>query len=86
MASLLIRDLDEVTEERLRIQAAHHGRSMEAEAREILKSALPDALAAEEPEDERNFATAIHKLFEPFGGIDLPEFPRIEIRDPPDFK
>ena len=36
MASLTIRNLDDAIKQRLRVQAAHHGRSMEEEAREIL--------------------------------------------------
>ena len=40
MASLVIRDLDEGIKTRLRVQAAEHGRSMEAEARLILSTAL----------------------------------------------
>ncbi|WP_462187118.1 FitA-like ribbon-helix-helix domain-containing protein, partial [Frankia sp. CcWB2] len=33
MAAVSIRDLDDGVRERLRIRAAHHGRSMEAEIR-----------------------------------------------------
>lgn len=40
MASLLIRDLDDEVKARLRVQAAEHGRSMEAEARAILAAAV----------------------------------------------
>src|SRR5205085_686240 len=40
MATLTIRQLDEKTKTRLRVRAAHHGTSMEEEAREILRSAL----------------------------------------------
>jgi plasmid stability protein len=40
MTTLTIRRLDEKTKTQLRVQAAHHGRSMEEEAREILRSAL----------------------------------------------
>ena len=40
MASLVIRDLDDDVKARLRVQAAEHGRSMEAEARTILAAAL----------------------------------------------
>ena len=43
MATLTIRRLDEKTKTRLRVRAAHHGRSMEEEAREILHSALTTA-------------------------------------------
>lgn len=40
MASILVRGLDESVKERLASQARLHGRSMEAEARDILTSAL----------------------------------------------
>lgn len=40
MASLTIRNLETLLKEQLRIQAAHHGCSMEKEARKILRAAL----------------------------------------------
>ena len=40
MAQLLVRDLDEALVAALRKRAAKHGRSVEAEHREILKAAL----------------------------------------------
>lgn len=40
MATLTIRDFDEVLKARLRVRAAEHGRSMEAEVRAILADAL----------------------------------------------
>jgi len=40
MTSLTIRNVDEVTKQRLRIRAARHGVSMEEEVRRILKDAL----------------------------------------------
>ncbi len=40
MASMTIRDLDDRLKRRLRIQAARNNRSMEEEARAILKAAL----------------------------------------------
>ena len=42
MASITIRNLDDPIKKRLRIRAAHHGRSMEEEARSILRAALVD--------------------------------------------
>jgi antitoxin FitA len=39
MAAITIRRLSEETKQWLRVRAAHHGRSMEAEAREILETA-----------------------------------------------
>ena len=48
MSSITIRNLDPAVKERLRIRAAQHGRSMEAEARSILQSTLkePERLPA----------------------------------------
>lgn len=40
MATLTVRNLDEAVARRLRVQAAEHGRSAEAEHREILRAAL----------------------------------------------
>ena len=37
MASITIRDIDERLKTRLRVRAAHNGRSMEEEARDILR-------------------------------------------------
>src|ERR1700741_4128675 len=42
MATLTVRNLDEDVVRRLRIRAAEHGRSAEAEHREILRTALVD--------------------------------------------
>jgi antitoxin FitA len=66
MASITIRRLPETTKRRLRIRAARNGRSMEQEAREILKLALTNP----EPPTE-NLGEAIRKIFAPFGGVDL---------------
>ena len=50
MASITIRNLDESLKSRLCIQAAVHGRSMEDEAREILRSSLnQEPQGAKEP-------------------------------------
>ena len=43
MATLTIRDLDETLKRSLRIRAANRNRSMEEEARQILRAALQDA-------------------------------------------
>jgi plasmid stability protein len=40
MAQLIVRNLDPEVVQRLKIRAAQHGRSMEAEHREILRQAL----------------------------------------------
>ena len=81
MASILIRKVDETTKRRLRLRAATHGRSMEEEAREILKKALSEP----KPRKEVGLGTAIRQIFAPLGGVDLPDIPREPIGDPPDF-
>jgi len=44
MATLTIRNLDDSLKTALRVQAAHHGRSMEEEVRRILQQALSSSL------------------------------------------
>ena len=78
MASITIRKLDERTKARLRVRAAHHQRSMEEEARNILRAAL-----AEDPATPRNLADAIRRRFRPLGGIDLRLPAREPMREPP---
>lgn len=77
MASITIRQLEETTKRKLRLRAARHGRSMEQEAREILKAELskPD----EQPKD---LGKAIRDIFAPLGGVELKIPPRGPIRDP----
>jgi plasmid stability protein len=70
MATLTIRQLDEKTKTRLRVRAAHHGRSMEEEAREILRSALTASTPG-----TGNLAEAIRRRFAVFGGLEF-ELPR----------
>lgn len=81
MATILIRKLDEKTKKRLRLRAANHGRSMEEEAREILKKALDEPKSAKQV----GLGTAIRQIFAPLGGVSLPEIPREPMREPPDF-
>jgi plasmid stability protein len=80
MASITIRRLDESTKAKLRVRAARHGRSMEEEAREILQAAVSA------PEQSgKGLYESIRALFEPLGGVDLPEIPRGPMREPPKF-
>lgn len=79
MATLTIRQLNDKTKLKLRVRAAHHGCSMEEEAREILRASL-NAPTAPQPE---NLVEAIRRRFAP--GIEL-ELPKREaMREPPDF-
>ncbi len=80
MATLTIRQLDEKTKSRLRIQAAQHGRSMEQEAREILRSALVPTR-----KQEKSLVEAIRERFGPLGGVELELPKRGPGREPPDF-
>ncbi|MFB2584439.1 FitA-like ribbon-helix-helix domain-containing protein [Herbiconiux liukaitaii] len=66
MATITVRDLDERTRDQLRVRAARNGRSMEAEVREILKSAV-----AARPRDESSgLGSRIHALFADIGGAE----------------
>ena len=81
MWSLTIPDLDEVLQRKLRLRAAEHNRSVEEEARDILHCVL-----SQEPGPQENLGNAMRRLVEPFGGFELPPFPRGPLREPPDFK
>jgi plasmid stability protein len=80
VASITIRNLDDSLKSRLRIQAEAHGRSMEEEERDLLRSALN----REVPQPGK-LADAIRARFAPLGGFDLPEVPREPMREPPTF-
>ncbi len=80
MASITVRNLDDGLKRRLRIRAAENGRSMEQEAREILKHALED-----EEAPVKNLGSAIRARFAPFGGVELEIPPREPMREPPRF-
>ena len=80
MASITVRNLEEGLKRRLRIRAAENGRSMEEEARDILRTALNHQPAAQE-----NLASAIHARFASLGGVELDLPPRSPMRNPPRF-
>lgn len=70
LAALSIRNLDNRVKERLRIRAARHGRSMEAEIRAILTEAVSR-------EDEtRGMFEVILERFGHLGGVELETPPR----------
>jgi plasmid stability protein len=80
MASMTIRNIDDALKRRLRIRAARHGRSMEDEARDILRSALATG------EAPRNLVQSIRARVAPTGGVDLDIPAREPIRDMPDLE
>ena len=64
----------------VRVRAAENGRSMEEEARNILRMALYHQQA-----EQANLASAIRARFAPLGGVELDIAPRSPMRTPPRF-
>jgi antitoxin FitA len=82
MSSITIRNLDAAVKERLRVRAAEHGHSMEAEARRILQNALKGPACRAVP----NLYDRVRARFAPLGGADdLAIPPRLPDCDPPRF-
>ena len=88
MASITIRNLDEAVKRKLRLRAAQRNRSMEEEARDILRAALSQepAQAGNLADAIRRRADAIRRRVEPFGGFELSLPPRGGMREPPDLR
>ena len=83
MGSITIRNLDPAIKERLRVRAAQHGQSMEAEVRHILQVNL----MAPEGSRARTLYERIRDRFEPLGGADDVQIPsRVVDREPPTFE
>ena len=81
MATLTIRNVDTAVKERLRVRAARHGQSMEAELRSILSQVLEMDEGLEAP----NLAEAIRRRFAPLGGVDIEPHPPASVGKPPTF-
>jgi antitoxin FitA len=69
MPTITIRNLDEAVKRKLQVRAALNGRSMEAEAREILTEVAEHGSAPAGAEED--LGTAIRKRFSAFGGVEL---------------
>lgn len=63
----------------MRVRAADNGRSMEEEARLILRDAV------ERKPGSRNLASIIRSHFGPANGVELELPPREPVREPPSF-
>ena len=63
MASLTIRNLPEETHRALRVRAARHGRSTEAEVRAILEDTV-------RPAQRLKMGTELHRIGQEVGGMD----------------
>ena len=80
MASMTIRNLDDGLKAKLRLQAAVNNRSMEEEARDILRSALSKSQSK-----TPNLVESIRMRLEAVGGVELNILPRAATRKPPNF-
>ena len=80
MASITIHNLDDEVKTRLRLRAAGNGRSMEEEARLILRDAVGPKPSS------NNLVNIIRAHFGPSNGVDLELPPRHAFREPPSFE
>lgn len=84
MASITVRNLDEGVKKRLRKRAADNGRSLEAEARDILSRSA----SAPAPAQAKTGLDIVRPLLEfvgKFGGVELEIPPRGPRRELPSF-
>ncbi len=83
MTSVLIRNVDKTLHARLKARAAANHRSLEEEARELLRAGV----ARQEPPARENLAALARRLFGPEHGADLDIPPRGFAPEPipPDF-
>jgi plasmid stability protein len=72
MASITIRNLDDQVKHRLRLQAAEHGRSLEAEARDILSRA---SLTSKKCKTGLDLVRPLLDFAQKYGGVELEPFP-----------
>lgn len=79
MATLTIRDFDDNLKAELRVRAARHGHSMEAEVRSILRAALT------RPEETGGMASRIRRRFADVRDAELDIPPRTEMPRPVEF-
>jgi antitoxin FitA len=69
MATIVIRNLDPAVKRKLEIRAARNGRSMEAEAREVLSDVVQEPPAKRQK--KVGLGTALHRRFAALGGVEL---------------
>lgn len=80
VGTLTIRNLDDPLKARLRMRAAARNRSMEEEARQILRAALQEPIRP-----TQDLATRIRARFAGLGDIQLTAEPREPVRETPGF-
>lgn len=81
MGTLTIRNLEDPLKSRLRLRAAARNRSMEEEARQILRAALQENVAPTE-----DLGSRIRSRFAELGDIQLALEPREPPNEPPRFE
>lgn len=78
MGTLTIRNLDDSIKKRLRMRAASRNRSVEEEARQILRAALQETATP-----AQDLATRIRARFAALGDVRWVIEPREPVREPP---
>lgn len=81
MSNITIQNFDDDLKNRLQKRAEYYGRSLEEEAKEILRAVL-----IENTLESSNLALAIEERFAHFGDFELPTIPRKPLRKPPNFE
>ena len=77
MAAVVIRNIPEATHRALKARAKAHGRSTEAEVREILENLLAGPETG--PRTGKDIFDALHEFGMRYGGIELEIPPRTEM-------
>ncbi len=80
MINITLQNFDDDLKNRLQQRAEYYGRSIEEEAKEILRAVLTG-----NPTEPLNLALAIERRFSQFGDFELPTIPREPLREPPNF-
>ena len=81
MSNITIQNFDDDLKKLLQKRAHYYGRSLEEEAKEILRVVLKET-----PVEPLNLAETIHKRFADLGEFEIPAIPREPLREPPTFK
>lgn len=81
MSTITINNIETDLANQLVAQATRHGRSVEEEARTILRKALQPAIAP-----PPNLTESIHARFARLGGFDISLPVREPLREPPDLR
>ncbi len=81
MSHITIQNFDDDLKKLLQNRADYYGRSLEEEAKEILRSVLQET-----PVKPLNMAEIIGQRFADLGDFEIPAIPRDPLREPPNFE